>query len=146
MRDGAAEVRPARYRGRLGGDGFADLVVELVIERCEHRERLGRQRDRLAPTRQRRRSFRGAFARQREERRADAAAILDQVALAAARCDRDRQRMQMATAVAEQRQPGAHVRGNTLNQPRQATLAGAIHLAKELVADRAEIAFKGVAA
>ncbi|PJG54951.1 hypothetical protein CVM73_12765 [Bradyrhizobium forestalis] len=131
---------------RLGGNRFADLVVELVIERCEHRERLGRQRDRLAATRQRRRRFGRALTRQRVERRADAAAVLDQVALAAACCDRDRQRVQMAAAIAEQRQPGARVRGNTLNQPRQPTLAGAIHLAKELVADRAEIAFKGIAA
>ncbi|QOZ12369.1 hypothetical protein XH96_36805 [Bradyrhizobium sp. CCBAU 51765] len=146
MRDGAAEVRLADDRGRLGGHRFADFVVELVIERCEHRERLGRQRDRLAPARQRRRGFGRAFPRQRIERRADAATVLDQVALAAACCDRDRQRMQMAAAIAEQRQPGARVRGNTLNQPRQPTLAGAIHFAKELVADRAEIAFKGVAA
>ncbi|MEH2684324.1 hypothetical protein DXU04_04270 [Bradyrhizobium diazoefficiens] len=146
MRNGAAEVRAADDREPLSGDSFADLVVELVIERCKHRERLGRQRDRLAATRQRRRGFGDAFARQRVERRADPAAVLDQVALAAAARDRDRQRMQMAAAIAEQRQLRACVRGNTLNQPRQATLAGAIHLAKELVANRAEIAFKGVAA
>ncbi|PPQ16757.1 hypothetical protein CV770_24325 [Bradyrhizobium sp. AC87j1] len=146
MRDGAAEVRASGYRSKLGRNGFADFVVDLVVQRCEHRERLGRQRDRLAPARQRRRGFRRAFARQRVERRADAAAVLDQIALVAAPCDRDRQRMQMAAAIAEQRQPGARVRGNTLNQPRQATLAGAIHLAKELVANRAEIAFKSVAA
>jgi hypothetical protein len=54
--------------------------------------------------------------------------------------------MKMAAAIAEQRQPGAGIRGNTLNQPRQAALAGAIHLAKELVANRAEIAFVSVAA
>ncbi|MYV85889.1 hypothetical protein GTH44_29070 [Bradyrhizobium japonicum] len=151
MRDGAAEIRTAGSRGRLGWNGyswngFADLVVEPVLKRCKHRERLGRQRDRLAAPRQRRRRFDRAFARQRVERRADAAAVVDQVTLAAAGCDRDRQRVQMAAAIAEQRQPGARVRGNTLNQPRQATLAGAIHLAKEFVADRAEIAFIGVAA
>ncbi|QOZ80739.1 hypothetical protein XH83_31985 [Bradyrhizobium sp. CCBAU 53351] len=146
MRNGAAEVRAACDRERLGGDCFADLVVELVLERREHRERLGRQRDRLAAARQRWRGFRRAFPRQRVERRADAAAVLDQVALGAARCDHDRQRVQMVAAIAEQRQPGACVRGNTLNQPRQAALAGAIHLAKEFVANRAEIAFKGVAA
>ncbi|RXG87958.1 hypothetical protein EAS62_34700 [Bradyrhizobium zhanjiangense] len=146
MRDGAAEVRACGDRGRLGRNGFADLVVEFVLQRCQHRQRLGRQRDRLAPARQRRRGFRGALARQRVERRTDAAAVLDQVALAAAGGDRDRQRMQMAAAIAEQRQPGARVRGNTLNQPRQATRAGAIHLAKELVANRTEIAFKGIAA
>ncbi|MVT74608.1 hypothetical protein GPL20_16460 [Bradyrhizobium cajani] len=146
MRDGAAEIRPTCNRGSLGGNGFADLVVEFVLERCQHRERLGRQRDRLAASRQRRRGFRRARARQREERRADAAAVFDQIALATARGDRDRQRVQMAAAIAEQRQTGAGFRGNTLNQPRQATLAGAVHLAKELVADRAEIAFKGVAA
>ncbi|RTM03531.1 MAG: hypothetical protein EKK33_36260 [Bradyrhizobiaceae bacterium] len=146
MRDGAAKIRTAGDRGRLGRDGFADLVVQLVIERCEHRERLGRQRDRLAAARQRRRRFGRPFARQRVKRRADTTAVLDQIAFAAARCNRDRQRVQMAAAIAEQRQPGACVRGNTLNQPRQATLAGAVHLAKELVANRAEIAFKGVAA
>ncbi|MDD1531021.1 hypothetical protein C7U92_28365 [Bradyrhizobium sp. WBOS7] len=146
MRDGAAEVRIAVDRNRLGRNGFADLVVELVIERGEHRQRLGRQRDRLAAARQRRRGFRRALPRQRIERRADTAAVLDQIALGAARCDHDRQRMQMVAAIAEQRQPGACVRGNTLNQPRQATLAGAVHLAKEFVANRAEIAFKGVAA
>jgi hypothetical protein len=54
--------------------------------------------------------------------------------------------MQMAAAIAKQRQHGADVRGNGLNQPRQATFIGAIHLAKEFVTDRAEIAFKGVAA
>ncbi|TFV69155.1 hypothetical protein E4K64_34335 [Bradyrhizobium frederickii] len=146
MRDGAAEVRVAFYRYRLGRNCFADLVVKLVLERREHRERLGRQRDRLAAARQRRRGFRRALPRQRIERRADPAAVLDQVALAAARRDHDRQRVQMVAAIAEQRQPGARVRGNTLNQPRQATLAGAVHLAKEFVANRAEIAFKGVAA
>ncbi|TYL86736.1 hypothetical protein FXB38_05595 [Bradyrhizobium cytisi] len=146
MRDGTAEVRTACDRGRLSRDGFADLVVDLVVQRCEHRERLGRQRDRLAATRHRRGRFGRALARQRVERRADTAAVLDQVALAAAGCDRDGQRMKMAAAIAEQRQPGARVRGNTLNQPRQATLAGAVHLAKELVANRAEIAFISVAA
>ncbi|QAU43066.1 hypothetical protein XH86_33355 [Bradyrhizobium guangdongense] len=146
MRNGAAEVWTADDRNRLGEDGFADLVVDLVVQRCEHRERLGRQRDRLAATRQRRGRFGRTLARERIERRADTAAILDQIALAAAARDRDRQRMKVAAAIAEQRQPGARVRGNTLNQPRQATLAGAVHLAKEFVANRAEIAFISVAA
>src|SRR5437868_2402585 len=146
MRDGATEIRAANYRERLGRDGFTDLVVDLVVQRREHRERLGRQRDRLAATGQRRRGFRRAFARERVERRTDTAAVLDQVALVTAAGDRDRQRVQMAAAIAEQRQPGARVWGNTFNQPRQATLAGAVHLAKEFVADRAGIAFKGIAA
>ncbi|PSO21090.1 hypothetical protein C7G42_05265 [Bradyrhizobium sp. MOS003] len=146
MHDGAAEVQASGDRSKLGRNGFADVVVDLVVQRCEHRERLGRQRDRLAPARQRRRGFQRAFARQRIERRADAAAVLDQVALVTAARDRDRQRMQMAAAIAEQRQLRACVWRNTLNQPRQAALAGAIHRAKEFVLNRAEIAFNGVAA
>src|SRR5581483_1415076 len=50
------------------------------------------------------------------------------------------------SVIAKQRQPGADVRGNTLNQPRQAAFVGAVHLAKKLVTNRAEIAFKSVAA
>lgn len=58
MRDGAAEVRASGDRTNLSRNGLVDLVVvELVVQRCEHRERLGRQRNRLAAARQRRRRF-----------------------------------------------------------------------------------------
>src|ERR1700716_1664554 len=99
-----------RFRGDDGNiesrrNRFGELFVNLILDWRERAQRLGRERDRLTVTVGR--SWRSAccgFARQRVKRGADAAAEVDQFALAAACGDRKRQRVQMAPAIAEQRQ------------------------------------------
>ena len=86
------------------------------------------------------------FARQRVKGRADAAAQLDQVALAAACGNGKRERIEVAAAIAEQRQHCQHIGRDTLYESGQALRAGAVHFAEQFVPDRAEIIFVGVAA
>src|SRR3954447_20647799 len=86
------------------------------------------------------------FARQSVKRGANSSTQLDQVAFAATCRNGERQRMQMAAAIAEQRQHGPDLGADTLDQLRQAVFVGAIHLAQQLVPDRAEVVVKGFAA
>ena len=76
----------------------------------------------------------------------DLCSDLDQLPLGAACGNGQRQLMQMAAAIAEQRQHGADVGRDALDELWQTVLAGAIHLAKQLVPHRAEIILKCVAA
>src|SRR5215468_12322354 len=105
-------------RSNSGRNGLRNgLVIEFVVEWLEDGERLGRKRDRLAAV-----AGGGGgstcrrLARHRVKGGADAAAGLDQLALGAACGNRQRELMQMAAAVAEQRQHGADLGRNTLDQ------------------------------
>src|SRR5882757_4639095 len=78
-------------------DGVGHVLVVEVLDRRKRGERLGRERDRLAvAVRQCRCGARRRFARQRVKGRADAAAQLDQVALAAASGNGKRERIEVA--------------------------------------------------
>jgi len=78
------------------------IIVDLVLDRLEARERFGRKRDRLAAAVGcRRGGTPGGFARQRIERGTDPAAQLDQLAFGTARRDGNSQRVEVAAAIAE---------------------------------------------
>src|SRR5687767_6627016 len=78
------------------------FVVDLILDRLEGRERLGRKRDRLAAAVGcRRGGTPGRLARQRIERGTDPAAQLDELTFGATRRDGNSQRVEVAAAIAE---------------------------------------------
>ena len=65
------------------------------------------------------------------------------VVLALARRDRKPQRIEMASAIAKQRQHGPDIGRNARYELAQAILVGTVHLAEQFVPDRANIILKG---
>src|ERR1700736_5953833 len=131
----------------LRRNSFGKIFVEFVLDRREGRERLGRERDRLAvAVGGGRCAACDGFAGQRVKRGADASTEMDQFALAAACRDRERQRIKMASAITEQRQHRPDLGRDAGDQLRQAMFAGAVHFAEQLIPNRAEVVLKGVAA